>query len=284
MSETGVAPDRDALTPDGPAVDDPFSQESAIMMQRLWNLAAFAVLATLAAPSARAGFDTYLYQAGHADVAVGYEGGALELFYELSGTARVNGALLGGAGISASPSDVSVIVPETVLTTGNAALPSPFAGNPLYLLSQSSAGAATRPFLGFGAEEIGSGVFADDTLSLSLTGFSTTAAGGAFVLYTTGLYGSPAMNSADGLSTSDAIDLFAGGHDHYNLGFTAAGIYDLTFTASGTLVGGGSLTASAVYRFVVGDQTVAVPEPSALAMAGLAVACGGLAAARRRRG
>lgn len=257
------------------------------MMLRLSNIARLVALAAapsaFAAPSARAGFDAYLYQAGHADIGVGYEGGSLELFYELSGTAKVNGAVLGGAGISAAPSDVSVIVPESVLATGHAALPSPFAGGPLYLLSQSSAGAAGRPFLGFGAEEIGAGIFAGDALTLSLTGFSASAAGGQFILYSTGLYASPAMNTADGLSTADSIDLFAGGHDHYNLGFTAAGIYDLTFTAAGTLVGGGTVTTSAVYRFVVGDRPAAVPEPSALALAGLAAGCGAFAVARRRR-
>lgn len=255
------------------------------MLDRLSKFAGLVVLAVtpVLAPSARAGFADNLYTAGHSDLAVGYEGGALKLFYEVAGTAVVNGSTVGGAGTSLAPSDVSVIVPESVLTAGNAGLPSPFAGNPLYVLSQGAAGAASRPFLGFGAEEIGPGVFSGDMLGLSLTGFSTTAAGGAFVLYTTGLYGSPAMNSADGLSTADAIDLFAGGHDHYNLGFTAAGIYDLTFTASGALVGGGTLETSAVFRFVVGDQAVAVPEPSALAMAGLAAGCVALAAARRRR-
>jgi surface-anchored protein len=79
--------------------------------------------------------------------------------------------------------------------------------------------------------------------------------------------------------------MFVGGHDHYNFGFTAAGIYDLTFTATGTLATGGVVTASDVFRFVVGDQSTApvVPEPSALALAGLAVVTGGLVARRRGR-
>ena len=236
-----------------------------------------------AAAKARADFSTNLYSAGHADIGVDYDGSNLILFYELSGTAVVNGAPVGGAGLSASPSDVSVIVPESVKAAGDSRLPAPFANNPMYVLSQGSAGAATRPFLGFGAEEIAGGVFVDDTVSLSLTGFAASAAGAQFLLYTTGLFSTPAMNTADGLTAADSIGLFAGGHDHYNLGFTHAGTYDLTFTATGTLVGGGTVAASAVYRFVVGEQVSAVPEPSSLAMAGLAVGCAGLAAARRRK-
>jgi surface-anchored protein len=201
---------------------------------------------------------------------------------EMSSTAVINGAQVGGAGSSPDPSTISVTVPESVLTTGDSRLPSPFAGNPLYLLLQTSQGAGSRPFLGFGAEEIAGGICANDTLSYALTGFSSPS-GGQFILYSNGSWASPEMNTADGLSASDSIAIFAGGHDHYNLGFTAAGIYDLTLTASGNLVGGGTVETSSVFRFVVGDQSAAVPEPSSLALAGLGVGCSGLIAARRRK-
>ncbi|AMV39252.1 choice-of-anchor M domain-containing protein [Planctomyces sp. SH-PL62] len=241
-------------------------------------------LVAVAAASAQAADFTNLYRAGHADLAVGYgvtEG--LHLFYELSSTAVVNGSPVGG-GASASPSDLSVIVPESVLTIGHTSLPAPFAGNALYVLAQTSAGAGTRPFLGFGAEEIDPGVFVGDALTFTLTDFFSST-GGQFVLFSNGSQANPSINTADGLSASDFVDLYAGGHDHFNLGFTAAGIYDLTFSAAGVLVGGGSATASGVFRFVVGDAPVTptVPEPGSLMMAGLAMTAGGLVAARRRR-
>ena len=237
-------------------------------------------------PASAADFNS-LYTAGHADFAAGYDStNGLHLFFELSSTARVDGSLIGGSGASADPSSISVVVPESVLATGHANLPSPYGGSPLYLLSSTSAGATSRPFLGFGAEEIDAGLFDGDLVSLGLTGFSSTS-GGEFVLYTNGSQSSPAMSTADGISAFDSIDLFAGGHDHYNLGFTEAGVYDLTFTVSGALVGGGLETANAVVRFVVGEvQAPAVPEPGSLAMAGAATVAMTVAlrrSVRRRR-
>ncbi len=254
-----------------------------MMSRALKNLVIGVALAALPALSARAGFIDK-YSAGHADVAVDYDTtNGLSFFYELSSTAVVNGSQVGGAGASADPSTISVIVPESVLTTGDSRLPSPFAGNPLYLLLQTSQGAGSRPFLGFGAEEIAGGVFTNDTVRYALTGFSSSS-GGQFVLYSGGSWGSPDMNTADGLSSSDFVNVFAGGHDHYNLGFTAAGVYDLIFTASGALVGGGAVETSSVFHFVVGNQPAAVPEPSSWALAGLGMGCAGLVASRRRKG
>jgi len=254
------------------------------MMSRLFRLwVSIGSLAMLASGSARAEFAD-LYSAGHADIAVDYDATTgLSFFYELSSTAVVNGSQVGGAGASAVPSTISVVVPESVLTTGDSRLPDPYANNPLYLLLQTSQGAGSRPFLGFGAEEIADGVFANNTLAYTLTGFSNSSAGD-FVLYSNGSWSTPAMNTADGLSASDSIDIFAGGHDHYNLGFTKAGTYDLALTASGTLVGGGEVSTSAVFHFVVGDATPpAVPEPGSLAMAGIAVGAAGIVATRRGR-
>lgn len=252
-------------------------------MSRFVRALAFAgLLGALVTNPARAGFDQNLYSAGHADIAVDYDPSTgLSFFYEISSSAVVNGSQVGGSGASLDPSTVSVIVPESVLTTGDSRLPAPFADSPNYLLLQTSQGSATRPFLGFGAEEVAAGIFANDTLSYTLSGFSSST-GGDFVLYTNGNWANPEMNTADGLST-DFINVFAGGHDHYNLGFTTAGIYDLTFTAAGTLIGGGVLETSSVFHFVVGDQPAAVPEPTSLALLGLGVGCAGMVAARRRK-
>jgi surface-anchored protein len=65
------------------------------------------------------------------------------------------------------------------------------------------------------------------------------------------------MNTRDGLDTSDRATLLAGSHGHANWAFTAPGDYDLTFTASGTLAGGGDPVTSdpTTFRFTV------VPEP-----------------------
>jgi len=256
------------------------------VIQRLSSFVKLAALAAapaiLASPSARAGFDAYLYSAGHADIQVGYENGELTMFYELSGSAKVNGATL-STEMDAAPTDVSVVIPETALVTGDGRLPSPFAGDPLYLIKDTSQGIATQPYLGFGAEDIDPGVFANDALTVTLTGFASSVTGGQAILYGSGFWASPNMNTADGVSATDSITVYSLGHDHYNFGFTAAGTYDLTFTATGTLAdGGATLTVTDTFHFVVGDQPAAVPEPTSLALSGLALGCAALVAARRR--
>jgi surface-anchored protein len=257
------------------------------MISRFSNVSRLAALAMVAAAfvaPARAGFDDNLYTAGHADISVGYDSStsSLSLFYEVGANAVINGSPL-PTEQDFTPGDVTVIVGDNVLTTGNALLPSPFAGNPLFLIMQTSQGAASRPFLGFGAESVDPGLFVNDEFTLTLSGFGQRPAGGEFIVYQNGSEANPEINTADGLSSSDSLTLFALGHDHYNLGFTTAGIYDLVLTASGVLASTGeTLTATETYRFQVGTLN-AVPEPGSVVMLGLGVASMGLLAVRRHR-
>jgi surface-anchored protein len=244
-------------------------------------LAALAAM-ILAAPanSARAAYSSNLYSAGHADISIGYESGALTLNWELATNAVINGTPL-PSGRDVAPGDLTAVVGTNVLATGNAGLPAPFANAPMYVLGQTSVGAASRPFIGFGAESVDPGLFVGDTLRLELVSLAPPA-GGNVVVWTNGAAGSPAINSANGLTSADGIDVFALGHDHYNLGFTTAGIYDLTLRASGTLVGGGTLSTTETFRFAVNAAPSAVPEPASLAMVGLGLASACAFQVRRR--
>ncbi|HMP82093.1 MAG TPA: choice-of-anchor M domain-containing protein [Verrucomicrobiota bacterium] len=132
------------------------------------------------------------------------------------------------------------------------------------------------PFLGIGAEEIGGGVFVDDLITLTLTGWSGP---GNFSLFTVDEFGDLAtlwMGTHDGISAADAIQVLAGGHSHYVWAFTQPGDYTLTFEASGTLVAGNTFTSSGGvdYQFQV------IPEPGIATLLGLGVAC--VAFLRRR--
>jgi surface-anchored protein len=76
------------------------------------------------------------------------------------------------------------------------------------------------------------------------------------------------VSTAHGRITSDdALWILSGGHVHYNFGFTAPGLYDVTLRASGLLDGVRVYSPETTYHFGV----EAVPEPSGM----LALLCGG---------
>lgn len=149
------------------------------------------------------------------------------------------------------------------------------AGSSVYILPQADNPALL--FLGLGTEEQAGGVFVNDRLTLSLTDVSGP---GNFAMYEVGTFGSPTvlMNSGDGITGADKVDLLAGGHRHVNWAFTSLGDYEVTFRASGILDNGlNTFTQStpATYSFSV------APEPGTFALFGL----GGLVllAARNRK-
>jgi len=121
-------------------------------------------------------------------------------------------------------------------------------------------------------------------LSLTLTSLSGPV-GGLFAVYYPFGTQIPVINTADGLSYVDTLDVNASGHEHYAMVFTAAGVYDLELTAYGTLADSGeTLAARAAFRFLVGvPSPAAVPEPTSSATAAVSAASlMGVAALRRR--
>jgi len=126
------------------------------------------------------------------------------------------------------------------------------AGAPLWVLPATHQDGLV--YLGFGTEEMASGIFMDDTVNLSL---QSVEGPGDFIVYINDMFGNPVVwyNSRDGLDTNDVHSLTAGGHSHVNWVFTVPGQYHIHFQASGILKSTGEMTTSSVadYLFDVGN-------------------------------
>jgi surface-anchored protein len=140
-----------------------------------------------------------------------------------------------------------------------------------------------QPNLGFGTEELDP---ADWTTPITIRFnplASTLPSAAAFGLYTTNIGGTTVVDrlfsSFDTGATdfNNTLQLNPGDHAHYQWGFTQQGTYDLNFTWTGTHVTDGPISTSATFR------VQAVPEPSTLALLGIAAGAAVAGMIRRRR-
>ncbi|MEM9083366.1 MAG: choice-of-anchor M domain-containing protein [Planctomycetota bacterium] len=196
---------------------------------------------------------------GHADILVGYDAGSNELEIEVE--------LVPGDGnftISPDlPNGVDVLEPNEIRFVSGAASFVP--GEGVWRFGEDFAPGVL--FLGWGAEEVSTGVFENDTLSFELVGITGP---GNFRLFDLDQFN----QEVELLPNPGTFDVFAESADHFSFEFDAAGIYELEVRARGTLIGGQELVSeSATLTFVI-------PTPGAGALAALGLA----AAARRRRG
>jgi surface-anchored protein len=207
-----------------------------------------------------------LWTAGHGDLGIGYEDGALEPHWHLgedNESVTLDGAS-GPLGPEGAEYEADAITPVTSLTQS-------IDGSLYYVFPATEI--ATVPFIGFGTEELSVGDWSG-SLTLSLTGATGP---GSFFLFHQDPFGGLAtlMDSSDGFSTADNILLDPETHTHYTWAFSTVGSYDLTFQVEGTHVTDGAQSAIAVYNVSV------VPEPST---AGILIGAAALAltVARRR--
>jgi len=217
-----------------------------------------------------------LYTAGHGDIGIAYDGG-LEPHVHIH-----DGSIVDGSPVNNPPGGVEFAPDEVLIFVSNPSAARPAgaqwdyigvsAGSPIWFLPQTEDPA--KPWLGIASEELDP---LDWTGPLTLTLNAVAGpAGGAFSLYDVDGFGVPTahMATSDGITGADALSLTAGGHSHFNFSFTQPGLYDVTFTVTGTHAVDGPQSATATYSF-----GVTVPEPSA-ALLGLAAA--GLLIRRRR--
>lgn len=125
------------------------------------------------------------------------------------------------------------------------------------------------PYLGWSTEEIAPGTLATPVritlLEVAGGGDRALPAPGIFSVFTVtddGLF--LHMTSFDGIGAGDFLNLPEDTHSHFNVSFSAPGLYAITFQATARPVDAGSpLTTTATYYFLVAP----VPEPAALAAA-----------------
>lgn len=198
---------------------------------------------------------TYLWY-GHADVGVNFENDAwdLHVHHEDLGEFDPADVIIG----------VDVLAASNTVPTGAQWSFLGSSGDPVWILPQIED--VDLLFLGLGTEELASGLFVGDQITLTLNAVNGP---GNFAMFETGIFGTPTvlMNSGDGIGPSDAIVLNAGSHRHVNWAFTAPGFYGIEFEASGTLVSGNTFTASGPVTYWF--EITAVPEPGSLMLLGL---------------
>jgi surface-anchored protein len=220
------------------------------------------------------------YTGGHADVGVNYDEGQWEFHFHAEG-ADIDG--LHDVHGEFAPDEIVIRVPNHALGLCPAGAQWNFlgvaAGQPLWSLPQHAHDHGQdddddhdMPFLGIGAEELAAGIFVNDQVTLTL---AAVVGPGHFSLWQTDSFGDPVvyMSTADPDSTVPLL-LTAGAHGHFNWGFTAEGVYEITVLAEGRSADGSLTSGLATYTFHV------VPEPATLFLLALGVSLAGRRRAR----
>ena len=119
-------------------------------------------------------------------------------------------------------------------------------GENAYWLPQRNADAASFgvPFVGVLAD-FESAVLVDDELTLELVGVSSPSGSGSYSLWRDGFPPTFFFSSCGGIGSEDRLTLPVG-HDHFNMGFTEPGRWDVIYRATAHFVADGGVEATDV--------------------------------------
>ncbi len=131
-------------------------------------------------------------------------------------------------------------------------------GSPLWILPQSQD--PQLLYLGFSAEGLPPGVFHPD-FNIQLV---QADGPGDFFAWQFAVSGdlAMAMNSRDGIGPDDAFGIPTGSHQHFNLGFTSDGLFEVVFRVSYRLAGSDDLLESPDQRIRFGVVPYQLPNPA----------------------
>jgi len=221
-----------------------------------------AVLAWAAAASSA----PLVYNGGHADIDVEYSGvGPLSLQFNFGINATAENGGLASQQLPLSSADVRVpdTNPQSTVPGGaNYAFLGASPGSTLWWLPQTST--VGKAFFGFGTYDL------DPDQWVSATTWSMLAASGPgqMSLWQTVGFGTPVplFATSDGITSADKFSQITGGHDHYNWGFTATGVYQVMIEAQVTHATDAThaapylVSGTGIVTFLVGSNTP-IPIP-----------------------
>ncbi len=219
-------------------------------------LSSASLLLALATPvSAR-----MLWTEGHGDIGFGYEDGVVEPHWHIEG-GTVDGTPRPDEEFASDALRLIVPnVPAAKSTRNSDPSWAPIgvaAGETFWRLP--SGATAGVPYLGWSTEELDESDWEGD-LTFTLSGL--TAPGDIALYYFPDGEKTFLWASYDGLSAADAFIMEAGVHEHFNMSFTAPGLYEVQITMFGTHKGDGFVSRTETFEFNV------VPEPSTFLLFG----------------
>jgi surface-anchored protein len=183
---------------------------------------------------------------GHVDLDIDFVSGALTLDWKTYTPSDDD--------LPAAGSPVSVPLANAYVVPGTASFAClGAAGSTVYRLKQAQD--ATQVWLGYNTQNVPSGVFTNDKVTLTLKSVVSAPPSGRFVLYTTSAFGTPTylLNSTSGSCNRTSLTLSHNIHAHAWWAFSSPGTYVLRFEARGALSAGGMASSGDV------DVTFTVP-------------------------
>ena len=243
---------------------------------KLRSFVRFAPIALAAVlPSAHAAL---AWTSGHGDIGVGYEGAGefhLHLHLGEDDPAIVGGVPYTDEEFDADAVDITVPAAAEIVLGSNVPFLGALTGQSIWLLpgDGDDAAAIGAPFLGWGTEELNPADWVGN-IKFKLVSVNSPSGTGNFAVWQVDEFGALstlAMSTAD--PGADEVSQAANVHDHYNIGFTEAGVWTIELEVEGMHAVDGLSTGTATYTFNV------VPEPSTALLGGLGL----LAMFRRRR-
>ena len=224
-----------------------------------------------------------VWASGHGDIDAHFHEGALEigLHFDSGGVGAFGGGTLPGGHHEAD--EHQIFVPgASVSHPGTAAWDFAGAsGDSLWFLPSTND--TNKPYLGWGAEDLPSAQWFNPTFTLlSVNG----PAGGVFSVWVVDSLGALNVKLSSVAGFANSFPLFAGSHEHFNVGFNRAGTFDVSLRVSATRkLDNQTFSGDGTFTFYVDSVPSggAVPEPGSMAIFSVLAIGSGYRRLRRRK-